>query len=217
MSNCRYTAGHDWYFGDLSMWCRSCWLVKPYDHMRPSARARLTDPVRPPNWLARQRVMSDPSPSVRRLVIDRDGLECRYCGRPVVETMDQRPDMLTLDHLTPRSRGGTNSADNLVVACRTCNGEKGDRLPEHYTPRPYIAVGRIRHRPCRRCRGVHLPHSREPCWPMGRDPDDLLLLGKRVAASLYHENVGSRGKRRAQIIVRAKAALDRRAGKTMKA
>jgi hypothetical protein len=34
--------------------------------------------------------------------------------------------------MTPRSRGGTNGAYNLVMACRGCNGEKGGRTVEEY-------------------------------------------------------------------------------------
>ena len=45
--------------------------------------------------------------------------QCVYCG----SAMD-----LTTDHLIPRSRGGDDSADNLVLACQPCNtlrDEKG--------------------------------------------------------------------------------------------
>lgn len=34
---------------------------------------------------------------------------------------------LTMDHLLARSRGGPDSADNIVWACRSCNSSKGDR------------------------------------------------------------------------------------------
>jgi hypothetical protein len=40
---------------------------------------------------------------------------CCYCG----SQLD-----LTLDHLIPQFRGGKHSADNLVVACRSCNSSK---------------------------------------------------------------------------------------------
>jgi len=40
---------------------------------------------------------------------------CCYCG----SQMD-----LTLDHLIPKFKGGANSADNLIVACRPCNSSK---------------------------------------------------------------------------------------------
>jgi 5-methylcytosine-specific restriction protein A len=34
---------------------------------------------------------------------------------------------LTLDHIIPLSRGGTNDAANAQVLCRKCNSEKGTR------------------------------------------------------------------------------------------
>jgi 5-methylcytosine-specific restriction endonuclease McrA len=48
---------------------------------------------------------------------------CRYCGRPVaIETS-------SLDHVVPRSRGGTNAPSNLALVCRNCNTRKSDLLP----------------------------------------------------------------------------------------
>jgi 5-methylcytosine-specific restriction protein A len=43
---------------------------------------------------------------------------CEHCGR----TGD-----LTLDHIVPLARGGTNESDNVRVLCRACNGAKGAR------------------------------------------------------------------------------------------
>ena len=37
---------------------------------------------------------------------------------------------LTLDHVTPRHRGGPHTWENLTTACRTCNHGKGGRTPE---------------------------------------------------------------------------------------
>jgi 5-methylcytosine-specific restriction endonuclease McrA len=51
-------------------------------------------------------------------VLRRDGRCCAYCGK--------RAD--TIDHIVPRSRGGTHTWDNCVAACRTCNSRKADRL-----------------------------------------------------------------------------------------
>lgn len=36
-------------------------------------------------------------------------------------------DNLHMDHLIPRSRGGENSADNMVWSCRNCNISRGDK------------------------------------------------------------------------------------------
>src|ERR1017187_1827064 len=34
----------------------------------------------------------------------------------------------TIDHVVPRSRGGSNDWENVVAACRPCNGKKGKHL-----------------------------------------------------------------------------------------
>jgi 5-methylcytosine-specific restriction endonuclease McrA len=54
----------------------------------------------------------------RRAVFVRDRHECQYCG--------SRAD--SIDHIIPRSRGGTHHWDNVVAACRPCNLRKADRL-----------------------------------------------------------------------------------------
>jgi 5-methylcytosine-specific restriction endonuclease McrA len=55
----------------------------------------------------------------RREVFIRDNYTCQYCGR-------QGHD-LTIDHVVPRSRGGSHSWENLVSACKTCNHRKGGK------------------------------------------------------------------------------------------
>jgi 5-methylcytosine-specific restriction endonuclease McrA len=60
----------------------------------------------------------------RRNVMFRDAHECQYCGkRPPVRD-------LNIDHVLPRSRGGGDSWENLVTACRVCNLRKGWKTPE---------------------------------------------------------------------------------------
>ena len=39
--------------------------------------------------------------------------------------------VLTIDHITPRSRGGLDSLGNLQLMCHTCNAIKGDRSMEY--------------------------------------------------------------------------------------
>ena len=58
----------------------------------------------------------------RRNLLHRDGYTCQYCG-------DRRHD-LTIDHIVPRSKGGTDSWENVVAACLKCNVKKGDRTPK---------------------------------------------------------------------------------------
>jgi 5-methylcytosine-specific restriction endonuclease McrA len=61
--------------------------------------------------------------NLRIRIFVRDAFRCQYCGQ-VMEARD-----LTLDHIIPRSRGGTNDALNLCTACIPCNNRKGNRTP----------------------------------------------------------------------------------------
>lgn len=60
--------------------------------------------------------------SVRFDILERDHYTCRFCGRRAPETE------LEVDHVQPRSKGGSDAPANLVTACRDCNRGKGDRL-----------------------------------------------------------------------------------------
>ena len=68
----------------------------------------------------------------RRNVLARDGHSCQYCGRhfPIHQ--------LSLDHVVPRSRGGTTTWENVVCACLACNVTQG---------RPHPARGQDEARP----------------------------------------------------------------------
>ncbi len=59
----------------------------------------------------------------RRNIFARDNNQCQYCGRrfPTAE--------LSLDHVVPRSQGGTSTWENIVCACLKCNVRKGGRTP----------------------------------------------------------------------------------------
>jgi 5-methylcytosine-specific restriction endonuclease McrA len=56
----------------------------------------------------------------RRAVFLRDGGKCQYCNAAAE----------SIDHIIPRSRGGTHTWENVVAACRPCNSKKRDRLLE---------------------------------------------------------------------------------------
>lgn len=57
-------------------------------------------------------------PMTRAALMHRDRFRCAYCGN--------RAD--TIDHVIPRSRGGTHCWENCVACCSTCNHRKADRL-----------------------------------------------------------------------------------------
>ncbi len=70
-------------------------------------------------------------PVSRRGVLRRDGHRCAYCKRSAN----------TIDHVQPKSRGGSDSWENLVACCLRCNNKKGDKTLSEigwelsYTPR----------------------------------------------------------------------------------
>jgi hypothetical protein len=62
---------------------------------------------------------------VRARVFARGGSRCAECGSP---------DDLTLDHIYPWSRGGSDDEDNLRALCRPCNSRKRAALPAPEEP-----------------------------------------------------------------------------------
>ncbi|HWP56763.1 MAG TPA: HNH endonuclease [Candidatus Acidoferrales bacterium] len=54
----------------------------------------------------------------------RDKSTCQYCGRRLPRHE------LNLDHVIPRSLGGTSTWENVVCSCHECNRRKGGRTPE---------------------------------------------------------------------------------------
>lgn len=58
-----------------------------------------------------------------RSIWERDAGRCQYTGRPL------RPGEGNIDHVVPRSRGGATSWENCVLADRSVNSRKANRLP----------------------------------------------------------------------------------------
>lgn len=61
------------------------------------------------------------------------GHRCAYCGEPAG----------TLDHVTPKSRGGPTEPENLVACCAPCNLAKGSRgVWEWWRAQPFWLLDR---------------------------------------------------------------------------
>lgn len=68
-----------------------------------------------------------------RAVIERDGNKCVYCDRPsgkYIPPETASDAVISVDHVIPACRGGSNTPKNLVAACMSCNTFKGDRTPD---------------------------------------------------------------------------------------
>jgi 5-methylcytosine-specific restriction endonuclease McrA len=84
-------------------------------------------------------------PFSRRNLYRRDGYRCQYCGK------SKATSELSIDHVTPRSRGGRTTWENCVLSCIPCNVKKGNRTlreaamslrepPQRPRWTPYIAI-----------------------------------------------------------------------------
>lgn len=60
--------------------------------------------------------------SKRDKVFQKTDWQCFYCQN----------DATTIDHMIPRSRGGTDAFENLVGACETCNQNKADMTIDEF-------------------------------------------------------------------------------------
>lgn len=89
----------------------------------------------------------------RLLIYERDGWCCVWCGSPV-KAAGKVPgphvracNLASLDHVLPRSRGGTNDAHNLVTACIDCNslrdGTSAVAFAFAHLPEPHAALERM--------------------------------------------------------------------------
>ena len=91
----------------------------------------------------------------RRNIFERDENCCQYCGKRYERSE------LTLDHVVPRSRGGTSTWNNIVLACIKCNMRKGARLVSEL----HMKLLRKPVKPQWATRvGVKLGRSYKPAW-----------------------------------------------------
>ena len=116
-----------------SMWGRS--------HMMPAAKAS-DAPFLPKDQRVPARM---PTKEQKRMLHERDGYHCRFCGIPVIRVeirnklrslypsavrwgktnAEQHAALQAMwaqyDHVLPHARGGDNSLENVIVTCAPCN------------------------------------------------------------------------------------------------
>lgn len=59
---------------------------------------------------------------VKEFLFEEDGPFCVYCATKYENHVE-----LTLDHVIPKTLGGSNEIFNLVLACTNCNRNKGGK------------------------------------------------------------------------------------------
>ncbi|PIR00955.1 MAG: HNH endonuclease [Nitrospinae bacterium CG11_big_fil_rev_8_21_14_0_20_45_15] len=55
----------------------------------------------------------------KKNILRRDESTCQYCG--------EKYQSMTVDHIFPKSKGGKEQWENVVVACKPCNLRKGSK------------------------------------------------------------------------------------------
>ncbi len=71
----------------------------------------------------------------KQLVVEwfeKGGIDCGICLRPI-ENVNQ----LTVDHIIPLSKGGSNYIFNLQPLCKSCNSSKNNRSTTWFPPPCY--------------------------------------------------------------------------------
>ena len=61
---------------------------------------------------------------VREYLLEKFNRKCCYCGKSDIP--------LEIEHITPKSRGGSNRVSNLCLACRSCNVSKGNQTATEF-------------------------------------------------------------------------------------
>lgn len=62
--------------------------------------------------------------AMKHKMVDRWGNKCYICGKELTYSE------ITIDHVIPSSKGGTDHVNNLRPCCRSCNNRKADKVLE---------------------------------------------------------------------------------------
>jgi 5-methylcytosine-specific restriction endonuclease McrA len=127
---------------------------------------------------------------VRAYVLLKYGYRCAYCGKTDVP--------FELDHILPKSRGGTDRVSNLALSCHDCNMEKGNRTAAEWghprveaqakAPlRDAAAVNAARHALMDELRGLGVPLTG---WSGGRTRWNRARFGHPKTHALDALSVG---------------------------
>ncbi len=114
---------------------------------------------------------------VREYLLEKWRRRCAYCGKANVP--------LEIEHLTPRSRGGSDLVSNLTLACTPCNQRKGNRTAAEFghpelqakakAPlKDAAAINSIRYAIGNVIHSIGLPTT---CWSGGRTKRNRVTQG----------------------------------------
>lgn len=94
-------------------------VVNFIKHQNPHYKEVPSEIPAPEGYIDSEYKSPPPTEAERQAIFKRDGFKCIICGAT---------DNLTLDHIIPRSKGGTSEPENLQTLCKRCNTSKGNKL-----------------------------------------------------------------------------------------
>lgn len=128
-------------------------------------------------------------PGLARMVRQRSGNRCEYCR------LSQSYSALSLhiEHVIPRQHGGTDSLDNLALACPDCNLRKGPNLtsidPDSGSITPLFNPRKNRWEDHFLSNGAHLggitPVGRTTAWLLDVNSTDRIKI-REILVHLGH-------------------------------
>ena len=72
---------------------------------------------------------------LREYLLEKFQRKCAYCGKKDIP--------LEIEHIVPRSRGGSNRISNLTISCRACNQKKGNQTADEFGHKKVQAQARM--------------------------------------------------------------------------
>lgn len=101
--------------------CTKCHLEKRLSefHRNPKSRDGYANICK---GCIRKQLNKSAYSKLRFTILERDNFTCQYCGRTPQDGVK-----LHIDHIIPKSKGGSDKKDNLITACEECNLSKSNK------------------------------------------------------------------------------------------
>jgi len=80
---------------------------------------------------------------VREYLLQKYQYTCVYCQKCAFQNNKSTGLKLEIDHVVPRSKGGSDQVNNLVLACHSCNQNKGNQSLQEFLKRKPSVLKRI--------------------------------------------------------------------------